>query len=53
MKNNHPDPYKHKVISFIKSATRLTGYVLIPFNIVAAVVVLFISEVIGIVEELV
>jgi hypothetical protein len=60
----HPDPKKHQTISFIKSFVRLAGYVLLPFITIdvsfiwaaASVLIaseLFISEVIGIVEELV
>ena len=48
-----PDPKKHQLISFIKSGIRLLGYVLIPFNIHIAVGVLVVSEIIGIIEELV
>lgn len=43
---------RHQHISFIKSAIRLLGYVLIPYELVAAATVLFVSEVIGIVEEI-
>jgi len=48
-----PNAYLHQRISFIKSAVRILGYGLIPFTIVGATVVLILSEVIGIVEELV
>lgn len=48
-----PDARKHQIISFIKSGIRILGYVLLPFDIVAATVVLAISEVVGILEELV
>jgi len=48
-----PDAKKHQLISFIKSGIRLLGYVLIPFNILIAVGVLVVSEIIGIIEELV
>ena len=48
-----PDVYLHQRISFIKSAIRILGYTLLPFSIVWATVVLVISELIGIVEELV
>lgn len=41
----------HKKISFIKSTIRLIGYVLLPFSIWWAAGVLFVSEVIGIIEE--
>jgi hypothetical protein len=50
---NHPDPKKHQTISFVKSFVRLAGYVLLPIDLMTAAVVLFISEVIGIYEELV
>ena len=52
-KKKHPDPKNHQVVSFIKSGIRVLGYILLPFNIGAAAVVLIISEGIGIVEELV
>ena len=48
-----PDPRAHQIISFIKSGIRIFGYILIPFNLLAAASVLVISEVIGIIEELV
>ena len=48
-----PDARKHQIVSFLKSAVRIAGYVLIPINLIAAVHVLILSEVIGIVEELV
>jgi len=50
---NHPDPKKHQSISFIKSGIRIAGYILIPFSLVAATLVLILSEIIGIIEELV
>jgi hypothetical protein len=55
----HPDPKLHQRISFIKSAVRLLGYALIPLVILdinyvwVSASVLFISEFIGILEELV
>lgn len=52
-KQKHPDPKKHQVVSFIKSGIRLFGYILLPFNIGAAAVVLVLSEIVGIIEELV
>jgi|TARA_R110002110_G_scaffold10320_8_gene50561 hypothetical protein len=48
-----PNQKRHRNISFLKSTVRIVGYCLIPFNLVAATVVLVLSEVIGIVEELV
>jgi hypothetical protein len=56
---NQPDPKKHQIISFIKSAVRLLGYTLLPLISISpdyvwlSASVLFISEVIGIAEELV
>ena len=49
----YPDAKKHQLISFIKSGIRIAGYICIPYSILAAVILLVISEVIGIVEELV
>ncbi len=49
----HPDPIKHKNLSLIKSVIRILGYCLIAININLAVIVLIISEVIGIIEEMV
>ena len=48
-----PDPELHQKISFLKSGIRLLGYVFLPFDLTIAMGVLFLSEVIGIVEELV
>ena len=48
-----PDPKKHQTVSFIKSGVRLLGYVFLPFNLYIAMGILLISEVIGIIEELV
>ena len=49
----HPDPKKHKAVSFIKSGIRILGYCFIPFNLVIATILLILSEVVGIIEELV
>ena len=51
--NQMPDQKWHRRISFIKSGIRIAGYALIPFNLITATVVLVVSEVVGIVEELV
>ena len=48
-----PDPKKHMYASFLKSGVRLLGYILLPFNLYLAMGVLLISEIIGIIEELV
>ncbi len=48
-----PNQKWHQIISFIKSGIRIVGYVLIPFDLIIAATVLVLSEVVGIVEELV
>ena len=49
----YPDAKKHQIVSFVKSGIRIVGYCLIPFNLFAAALVLVLSEVVGIMEELV
>ena len=51
--NGYPDAKKHQIVSFVKSGIRIVGYCLIPFNLFAAALILVISEVVGIMEELV
>ena len=48
-----PDPKKHQIISFAKSGIRIIGYMLIPFDLGAAVALLVVSEAVGILEEMV
>lgn len=48
---NHPDPKKHKQVSFAKSGMRLVGYVLLPIDLIAATTFLVLSEALGIYEE--
>ena len=48
-----PDQYWHRIVSFVKSGVRLIGYAFIPFDLFVATLVLIISEVIGILEEMV
>lgn len=50
---NMPDQKKHQIVSFVKSGIRLAGYGLLLYNLEFAVGVLILSELIGIVEELV
>lgn len=50
---NHPNPKNHQIVSFLKSAVRISGYVALPFGIGLGVTILVISELIGIIEELV
>ena len=52
-KQELPDARKHQIISFIKSGVRILGYGLLVINLPIAVSVLILSEVIGIIEELV
>jgi hypothetical protein len=49
----HPDPKQHQLVSFLKSAVRLTGYGALLYSISLGVFILIISEIIGIIEELV
>ena len=48
-----PDQKKHQIVSFVKSAIRIVGYIFIPINLIAATVILVVSELVGIVEEMV
>jgi hypothetical protein len=50
---DYPDAKKHQIVSFIKSGIRILGYILIPFNLCWAAGILVLSEVVGIIEELV
>jgi hypothetical protein len=50
---NMPNQKWHKIMSFIKSSIRITGYILIPFDLATAAIVLIFSEIVGILEELV
>ena len=49
----YPDAKKHQILSFIKSGIRIFGYILLAVDIPTAIVVLVLSEVLGIFEELV
>ena len=51
--SKHPDPKLHKQISFFKSTIRIAGYCILPSSILIGAIVLVISEVIGIIEEMV
>ena len=48
-----PDQKLHQMVSFFKSGVRIIGYLFIPFNLVAATALLILSEVVGVIEELV
>jgi len=49
----YPDAKKHQIVSFIKSGFRIFGYGLLLVSLEAAVILLILSEIIGIYEELV
>lgn len=49
----YPDAKAHQRISFLKSAVRITGYGALMYGIGLGVFILILSEVIGILEELV
>jgi hypothetical protein len=49
----YPDAKKHQIISFIKSGIRIAGYGFLFFSVPIAAGVLILSEIIGIIEELV
>lgn len=48
-----PNQKWHQIVSFIKSFVRIVGYIMIPFSLTSAAIVLVFSEVVGIIEELV
>jgi hypothetical protein len=50
---NIPDPKKHQLVSFLKSAVRISGYVALFWSISLGAIILIISELVGIIEELV
>ena len=50
---NYPDAKKHQIVSFIKSGIRILGYCFIPFSLVVSPILLILSEIVGIIEELV
>tara|TARA_E500000318_G_scaffold109620_1_gene123029 strand:- start:2839 stop:3102 length:264 start_codon:yes stop_codon:yes gene_type:complete len=50
---DYPDAKKHQIVSFIKSGIRILGYILIPFSLPWAAGILVLSEIVGIIEELV
>ena len=52
-KQQLPDAKKHQQISFIKSGIRILGYGALWFSLDTAVILLMLSEIVGIGEELV
>lgn len=52
-KQELPDAKKHQIISFIKSGIRILGYGFLWFSLDTAIILLILSEMVGIIEELV
>ncbi len=50
---NMPNQKWHQIVSFIKSAIRIAGYCFLPYSLEIAAIILILSEIVGIVEELV
>ena len=50
---HQPDPKLHQLVSFLKSAVRISGYVALFWSVGLGAVILILSELVGIVEELV
>ena len=48
-----PDAKLHQLVSFIKSGMRIIGYCFIPYNLGISASILILSEIVGIIEELV
>ena len=53
MKISSPNDQKHRNTSFVKSFVRIVGYILIPYYLPLTISILVISELIGVIEELV
>jgi hypothetical protein len=54
MNEKHPDPLKHKYISFTKSAIRIAAGTVLCFGMIGyAGALLILAEILGIVEEVV
>ena len=50
----HPDPIKHKIISFVKSGIRIAACVALAYyEIQLAAILLAVAELVGIAEEMV
>jgi hypothetical protein len=52
-KQDHPDPKLHQHVSFFKSAVRISGYVALFWSVSLGAIILILSELVGIIEELV
>ena len=52
-KQELPDAKNHQIISFVKSGIRILGYLFLWFNLDVAIILLILSEMVGVIEELV
>jgi len=52
-KQELPDARRHQIISFIKSGIRILGYGFLWFSLDTSIILLILSEMVGIIEELV
>ena len=52
-KQKLPDAKKHQIISFIKSGIRIFGYIFLWYSLDISIILLILSEIVGIGEELV
>ena len=52
-KQELPDAKKHQIISFVKSGIRILGYLFLWFNLDVAIILLILSEMVGVIEEIV
>jgi len=52
-KQKLPDARRHQIISFVKSGIRILGYGFLWFSLDTAIILLILSEMVGIIEELV
>ena len=50
---NYPNAKKHQIVSFIKSIVRIFGYGALLMSLEVGVILLILSEILGITEELV
>ena len=52
-KQELPDARRHQIISFIKSGIRILGYGFLWISLDTSIILLILSEMVGIIEELV
>jgi len=52
-KQELPDARRHQIISFVKSGIRILGYGFLWISLDTSIILLILSEMVGIIEELV